>query len=81
VPHPIPSPLIFADARRIFLGSDLAAGFSLDLQFNDPLTDSRTPDIFASPNIGVVYTGGTKTFRNMGGAYDDRNLLLIVSDP
>src|SRR5262245_13169009 len=31
-------------------------GPSLQLMFNNPLTDSRTPNIIVSPNVGVVYT-------------------------
>jgi hypothetical protein len=35
-----------------------------------------------APNVGVVYTGGTKKVAEHGGfAYDDRNVLLIVSNP
>ena len=61
---------------------EIFAGPSLTLQFNDPLTDSRTPDIIVAPNIGVIYTGGKKKVSEHGGfAYDDRNVLLIVSNP
>jgi arylsulfatase A-like enzyme len=61
---------------------EIFAGPSLTLQFNDPLTDSRTPDIIVAPNVGVIYTGGKKKVSEHGGfAYDDRNVLLIVSNP
>jgi hypothetical protein len=61
---------------------EIFSGPSLDLQFNDPLTDSRTPDIIIAPNVGVVYTGGTGKVAEHGGfAYDDRNVVLIVSNP
>ena len=35
-----------------------------------------------APNVGVIYTGGTAKVAEHGGfAYDDRNVLLIVSNP
>ncbi len=64
------------------LGGEIFAGDSLKLSFSDPAIDSRSPDIIVAPNIGVVYTGGTKKVSEHGGfAYDDRNVLLIVSNP
>jgi type I phosphodiesterase/nucleotide pyrophosphatase len=68
--------------ENIFGQGEVFSGPSLTLQFNDPLTDSRTPDIIVAPNVGVVYTGGKKKVAEHGGfAYDDRNVLLIVSNP
>ena len=61
---------------------EIFAGNSVELSFPNPLTDSRTPDIIVAPNVGVVYTGGTSKVSEHGGfAYDDRNVLLIVSNP
>jgi hypothetical protein len=66
----------------LFGQGEIFAGPSLALQFNDPLTDSRTPDIIVAPNVGVVYTGGKAKVSEHGGfAYDDRNVLLVVSNP
>jgi len=66
----------------LFGQGEIFAGPSLTLQFNDPLTDSRTPDIIIAPNVGVIYTGGKAKVAEHGGfAYDDRNVLLIVSNP
>lgn len=66
----------------LFGAGEIFAGTSLDLQFNDPLIDSRTPDIIVAPNVGIVYTGGKAKIAEHGGfAYDDRNVLLIVSNP
>jgi len=74
--------LALAANENLFGQGEIFAGPSLALQFNDPLTDSRTPDIIVAPNVGVVYTGGTKKVAEHGGfAYDDRNVLLIVSNP
>jgi hypothetical protein len=68
--------------ENLFGQGEIFAGPSLALQFNDPLTDSRTPDIIVAPNVGVIYTGGTAKVSEHGGfAYDDRNVLLIVSNP
>jgi hypothetical protein len=68
--------------ESLFGQGEIFSGPSLTLQFNDPLTDSRTPDIIVAPNVGVVYTGGKKKVAEHGGfAYDDRNVLLIVSNP
>lgn len=63
-------------------GGELYAGNTLKLMFNDPLTDSRTPDIIITPNIGVVYTGGKAKVSEHGGfANDDTNVMLLVSNP
>jgi len=66
----------------LFGQGEIFSGTSLMLQFNNPLTDSRTPDIIVAPNVGVIYTGGTGKVAEHGGfAYDDRNVMLIVSNP
>jgi hypothetical protein len=68
--------------ENLFGQGEIFAGPSLTLQFNDPLVDSRTPDIIIAPNVGVIYTGGKAKVAEHGGfAYDDRNVLLIVSNP
>jgi hypothetical protein len=47
-----------------------------------PGGDPRTPDIVAIPNVGVVYTGGDKKQSEHGGyAWDDTNVMLLVSNP
>jgi len=74
--------LALAANENLFGQGEIFSGPSLALQFNDPLTDSRTPDIIIAPNVGVIYTGGTGKVAEHGGfAYDDRNVLLIVSNP
>ena len=46
-----------------------------------PPEDPRTPDIIVEPNVGVVYTGGTKKIAEHGGfAHDDTNVLMLVSN-
>lgn len=66
----------------LFGGGQIFSGPSLALKFNSPLTDSRSPDIAVAPNVGVVYTGKQKKVAEHGGfAYDDRNVMLLVSNP
>ena len=71
-------------------------GFSLTTMFNapgipanpgpccalQPGGDPRTPDIVVIPNVGVVYTGNLKKQSEHGGfAWDDTNVMLLVSNP
>jgi hypothetical protein len=44
--------------------------------------DPRTPDIIVAPNVGVVYTGSAKKQSEHGGfAWDDTNVMMLVSNP
>src|SRR6202007_412665 len=44
--------------------------------------DPRTPDIVVLTNVGVVYTGNEKKQSEHGGyAWDDTNVMLLVSNP
>jgi hypothetical protein len=44
--------------------------------------DPRSPDIVVIPNVGVVYTGGDKKQSEHGGyAWDDTNVMLLLSNP
>jgi hypothetical protein len=44
--------------------------------------DPRTPDIIVVPNVGVVYTGSLAKQSEHGGyAWDDTNVMLLVSNP
>jgi arylsulfatase A-like enzyme len=71
-------------------------GASLETMFNRPGVptvngpccallpggDPRTPDIIVAPNIGVIYTGSAKKQEEHGGfAFDDTNVMLLVSNP
>jgi hypothetical protein len=63
-------------------GGEVYGGSAVKLMFNDPLTDSRTPDIIVTPNVGVVYTGGKGKVSEHGGfANDDTSVMLLVSNP
>jgi arylsulfatase A-like enzyme len=66
----------------LYGGGEIFSGPSLELLYNSPLVDPRTPDIIVAPNAGVVYTGGTKKVAEHGGsAQDDRNVMLLLSHP
>jgi hypothetical protein len=67
---------IGADGGEIFYGPNL------DLLFNDPAVDPRTPNLIVAPNVGVVYTGGKKKIAEHGGfASDDRTVMMLVANP
>jgi hypothetical protein len=83
------------NATAIGLGQ-IYYGASLNTLFNPPGVpnvpgpccklreggDPRTPDIVVIPNVGVVYTGGDKKQSEHGGyAWDDTNVMLLVSNP
>jgi hypothetical protein len=73
---------LLAANESLFGQGEIFAGPALDLIFNDPLVDSRTPDIVVAPNVGVIYTGGKAKIAEHGGfANDDRNVMLLVSNP
>jgi hypothetical protein len=58
-------------------------GDSLKLRYNDPLVDSRTPDIIVVPTPGVIYAGkkSGKLAEHGGIAEDDTHVALLVSNP
>ncbi len=61
---------------------ELFYGPSLKLLFTDPAKDSRTPDLIAVSNVGVIYTNSTKKAAEHGGfAADDVSAALLVSGP
>jgi hypothetical protein len=68
--------------ENLYGGGEIFSGPSLDLIFNDTSVDSRTPDILIAPNVGVIYTGGGGKVAEHGGfSNDDRNVMLLVSNP
>jgi arylsulfatase A-like enzyme len=77
-------------AGQIYFGASLNALFNPPGVPNTPGPccklreggDPRTPDIVVIPNVGVVYTGGDKKQSEHGGfAWDDTNVMLLVSNP
>jgi Type I phosphodiesterase / nucleotide pyrophosphatase len=57
-------------------------GPSLQLNYNNPTNDPRTPDIIVTPNVGVTYSGSHSKLAEHGGfAHDDTNVVLLLSNP
>ena len=61
----------------------ILSGASLTQLFNDPTTDSRTPDIIVLPVHGVIYTNltATKIAEHGGFSEDDTHVSLFVANP
>jgi arylsulfatase A-like enzyme len=57
------------------------SGPLLTLPFQNPATDSRTPDIIGIARTGVIYTGGSKIAEHGGFNEDDVHVALIASHP
>ncbi len=70
-----------SNAVGVFAEEVMGTG-DLALKFNNPLTDSRTPDVIVQPIYGTIYTHSTAKNAEHGGfAYTDTNVGLIVSNP
>lgn len=54
---------------------------ALIVMFADPARDGRVPDILLGTNPGVVYTSGKKIAEHGGLNFNDRNVLMLVSNP
>jgi hypothetical protein len=69
------------NAEALFI-DEVMAGAEIKLKFNDPATDSRTPDIIVQPVYGTTYTTSTAKNAEHGGfSFGDTNVGLIVSNP
>ena len=72
----------YLDANAKLLGiGKLWTPSLMALAYNDPATDSRTPDFMVTVNPGVVYTSGKKIAEHGGANLDDRNVAVLVSNP
>ncbi len=61
---------------------EILSGAALNLRFQDPLHDARTPDIIVTPDVGVIYSLSHKKIAEHGGfAEDDVHVALVVSNP
>src|SRR6266404_1517183 len=70
-----------ANAKALFI-DDVIGGEEIELKFNDPARDSRTPDIIVQPIYGTIYTGSKKKNAEHGGmSFGDVNVGLVVSNP
>jgi len=87
--------LLETDVKTAGIGQ-IFYGPSLETMFNAPGVpatpgpccflreggDPRTPDIIVAPNVGVVYTGSASKQAEHGGfAFDDTDVMLLVSNP
>ena len=69
------------DPNALFI-EEVMGGDELTLRFNNPRSDSRTPDIIVQPVYGTIYTSSTKKNAEHGGfSFADSNVALIVSNP
>jgi len=88
---PITDELIGATVRptgsifstNITSGSELADTFGDPQSSTDLLAAARAPNVFVQPDLGVIYTDtvGTKHADHGGGAQDDINVPLLISNP
>ena len=70
-----------ANANPLFI-EEVLAGQELNARFNNPLSDSRTPDILVQPVYGTIYTTSkAKNAEHGGFSFGDTNVGLIVSNP
>ena len=70
-----------AHAKELFI-DEVMAGAEINLKFNNPLTDSRTPDVIVQPIYGTIYTASAAKNAEHGGfSFGDTNVGLIVSNP
>jgi hypothetical protein len=70
-----------ANAAALFI-DEVLAGDEIRLKFNNPLTNSRTPDIIVQPIYGTIYTASkAKNAEHGGFSFGDTNVGLIVSHP
>lgn len=69
------------NAKALFI-EQVMGGAEITARFNNPLHDSRTPDVIVQPVYGTIYTGSTAKNAEHGGfSYGDTNVGLIVSNP
>src|SRR2546425_1688765 len=70
-----------ANAGALFI-EEVMAGDEINLKFNSPLTDSRTPDIVVQPIYGTTYTGSSKKNAEHGGfSFGDTNVGPTAPQP
>jgi len=69
------------NAKALFI-DDVLGGEEIELKFNDPARDSRTPDVIVQPIYGTIYTGSkAKNAEHGGMSFGDVNVGLVVSNP
>jgi hypothetical protein len=69
------------NAKALFI-EQVMAGAEINARFNNPLHDSRTPDVIVQPVYGTIYTtSAAKNAEHGGFSIGDTNVGLIVSNP
>src|SRR5260370_7396184 len=69
------------NAKALFI-EQVMGGAEINARFNNPLHDSRTPDVIVQPVYGTIYTGSTAKNAEHGGfTIGDTNVGFIVSTP
>jgi hypothetical protein len=73
----------YLNANAVVLSiDDVMSLDELKLRFNDPASDSRTPDLVVQPVYGTTYTSSTAKNAEHGGfSFADTNVGLIISNP
>lgn len=78
----LPAAQAYLQANRAALGiGKVWTPNQMALAFADPASDSRVPDLMVTVNPGVVYTSGKKIAEHGGANHDDRNVVLLLSNP
>ena len=69
------------NAKALFI-EQVLGGAEINARFNNPLHDSRTPDVIVQPVYGTIYTTSkAKNAEHGGFSIGDTNVGLIVSNP
>jgi len=69
-------------ATNITSGSELADTFGDPRSTTDLLAAARAPNVYVQPDLGVVYRSGLAIHaEHGGGAQDDINVPLLISNP
>ena len=61
---------------------EIISGDALNLLYNDPAQNDRTPDIVILPEQGVIYTTSKAKIAEHGGfSNDDTHIDLLIANP
>src|SRR5260370_25653511 len=72
----------YLDTNAVALFIDeVMAGDELQLKFNDPATDSRTPDVIVQPVYGTTYPGSKKRNAEHGGFTSRHPTFALLAPP
>src|SRR5260370_36847500 len=67
------------NAKALFI-EQVMAGAEINARFNNPLHDSRTPDVIVQPVYGTIYTGSkAKNAEHGGVSFCDNKIWFILS--